>query len=74
MEVKKKQPLYQDYVPLGKGVGINISLWGSSLQLQRRERDDNGNWKTTQEFNLAPRVLEYIFARIPIWIEKMKKQ
>jgi len=59
---------------LGEGQGISVTLWSNNLQLQRRERDENGNWKTTQEINLARQILEKLFIRLPIFFKKMKDE
>ena len=68
------KPLYHTYWPLGEGQGISVTLWSNNLQLQRRERDENGNWKTTQEINLARQILEKLFIRLPIFFKKMKDE
>ena len=70
---EKPKPLYKAYFPLGEGQGISITLWQNNLQLQRRERDEGGNWTTTQEIALAKSVLEKLYIRLPMLFEKMKE-
>jgi len=70
MSSHRSGPIFKDFISLGEGKGISVTLWKSSLKLERKERQ-NGVWQVTQEISLAPRVLEYLFARIPIWLAKM---
>ena len=64
-------PIFKDFVSLGLGKGLSITVWNSHVKIERKERQSDGSWKVTQEIALAPKVLEYLFARIPIWIDKM---
>jgi hypothetical protein len=70
---EKPKPLYKTYWPLGEGQGIAVSVWENNLQLQRRVRDQNGEWKTEQEISLAKPILEKLYIRLPALFEKMKK-
>ena len=72
-EVKKPKPKYKAYWSLGEGQGISVTLWENHLQLQRRVRDENGNWKTEQEISLARPILEKLYIRLPCLFQKMKK-
>lgn len=67
------RPLFKDFISLGEGKGLSITLWKTALKIERKERE-KGSWRTTQEITLAPRVLEYIFARIPMWIALMTEK
>lgn len=70
--VEKTKPLDRDYIPLGEGKGIRITLWDNNLRLERVERDPHTNkWDKTQEINLARPVLERLYIRIPIWFNKL---
>lgn len=71
--MSSRAPLFKDFISLGEGRGISVTLWKNSLRLERRERQNDGTWLTTQQIALAPKVLEYLFARIPIWIAKMSE-
>jgi len=70
---EKQKPIYKAYFPLGEGQGISVTLWKSNLQLQRRERDEEGNWVTTQEIALAKQILEKLYIRLPILFQKMRE-
>lgn len=71
---KAIKPLYKAYWPLGEGQGISATLWENNLQLERRVRDQSGNWKTEQEINLARSILEKLYIRLPILFEQMKSE
>jgi hypothetical protein len=73
-ETEKKIPLYKEWFTLGEGKGISLALWENNIQLQRRERDDNKVWNTTQEINLAKPVLEKLFIRLPTLFRAMKEE
>lgn len=66
-------PLAKYKVFLGKDKNIELAVWPNNVQLQRREVVEGGAWQTTQSINLAPQVLEAMFARIPIWLRLMEK-
>ena len=66
-------PLAKYKVYLGEKKNIEIAVWATNVQLQRRENVEGQGWQTTQKINLAPQVLESIFARIPIWLRLMEK-
>ena len=66
-------PLAKYKVFLGKDKNIEIAVWSTNVQLQRRENIEGKGWQTTQKINLAPNVLESLFARIPIWLRLMEK-
>jgi len=68
-----KPPIAKFKVYLGKGKNIEIAVWDTNVQLQRREDVEGKGWQTTQKINLAPQVLEAMFVRIPIWIRLMEK-
>jgi hypothetical protein len=68
----KNQPLYKTYWPLGEGQGIAVSVWENNLQLQRRVKSDNGEWRTEQEIALARPILEKLYIRLPKLFELMK--
>jgi hypothetical protein len=61
----------KDYVPLGEGKGISITLLLTSLVLERREKKE-GKWQITEKITLAPKLLECLFARIPQYIAFME--
>ena len=69
---KGDAPITKYKVYLGEKKNIEIAVWPGNVQLQRRE-DEGQGWQTTQKINLAPQVLEAMFARIPIWIRLMEK-
>ena len=71
---EKQTPKYKAYWPLGEGQGIAVSVWENNLQLQRRVRDENGEWKTEQEINLARPILEKLYIRLPKLFELMKER
>jgi len=71
---EKQKPIYKAYWPLGEGQGIAVSLWENSLQLQRRVRNENGEWKTEQEIALARPILEKLYIRLPKLFELMKEK
>lgn len=70
-EIEKKKPLRKGYVSLGEGKGIQITVWQNNLQLTRVERDENKEWKETQEINLAPMVLKELFWQLPRIIDEI---
>lgn len=61
----------KDYVSLGEGKGITITLLPKSLVLERKEKKE-GKWQVTEKITLAPKLLEYLFARIPQYIAFME--
>lgn len=68
-------PIKSDYIAMGEGKGIKVTLWPTSLQLERIEKDEKTKkWKTTEKITLAPKVLEYLGVRIPAWIAMMEAQ
>jgi hypothetical protein len=71
---EKPKPLYKAYWPLGEGQGISLTLWENSLQLERRVRDENKNWKTEQQIVLARQILEKLFIRLPYLFKLMKDE
>ena len=70
---KGDAPLAKYKVYLGEKKNIEIAVWTGNVQLQRREDVEDKGWQTTQKINLAPQVLEAMFARIPIWLRLMEK-
>lgn len=66
-------PIKKDYIAMGEGKGISVTLWPNSLQLERKEKEGTV-WKTTEKMTLAPKVLEYLAARIPAFIALMESQ
>jgi hypothetical protein len=71
---EKNKPLYKAYWPLGEGQGIAVSVWENNLQLQRRVKSDNGEWRTEQEIALARPILEKLYIRLPKLFELMKEK
>lgn len=71
---EKPKPKYKAYFPLGEGQGISVSVWENNIQLQRRVRDENGNWKTEQEIALARPILEKLYIRLPYLFRLMRGQ
>ena len=68
------RPLASEWVGLGEGKGLNIAVWPTHVQIERKERDPNTNqWGITQQISLAPMVLERIFIRFPRWFELMRE-
>jgi hypothetical protein len=71
---EKPKPLYKNYFPLGEGQGISLTLWENGLQLERKVRDENKNWKTEQQIVLARQILEKLFIRLPYLFKLMKEE
>lgn len=68
-------PIKSDYVNLGEHKGMKITLWPTSLQIERVEKDEkSGKWETKEKITLAPKVLEYLGVRIPAFIAMMDAQ
>jgi hypothetical protein len=55
-------------------MGIAVSVWGNNLQLRRRVRNENREWKKEQEIALARSILEKLFIRLPKLFELMKEK
>jgi len=70
---EKTYPLAKYKVFLGQDKNIEIAVWPKNVELQRREKMENGEWQTTQKINLAPQVLEAMFIRMPVWHKIMEK-
>lgn len=70
----KVQPLDRKYIPLGEGKGISITVWSNNIQIQRKERDENNKWQTTQEINIAKKIIPELFIVLPLAYEKMSGQ
>lgn len=66
-------PIKSEYVTLGEGKGIKITLWPNSLRLERVEKKE-GKWETTEKITLAIKVLEWLGVRIPAFIAMMEAQ
>jgi hypothetical protein len=62
-----------DYIPLGEGRGMTITLFPSYLIIERKEKKD-GRWVVTEKITLAQKILEYLFARIPSYIVVMDSE
>ena len=71
---EKKQPISREYWPLGEGQGISATVWPNNLQLQRRVKNPDGSWQTTQEIALAKPILEKLYIRLPKIFEAMKEE
>ena len=70
----RNKPLASEYFAMGTGKGISVAVWPTYVQLLRKERDENsGEWKTTQEFALAPMMLERLMIRFSSWFEMMSE-
>jgi len=68
-------PIKSDYIAMGEGKGMKITLWPSSLQIERIEKDANtGKWETKEKITLATKMLEYLAARIPAFVTIMDSQ
>jgi len=66
-------PIKSDYINLGEHKGMKITLWPTSLQIERVEKDEKTNkWETKEKVTLAIKVLEYLNARIPAFIAMME--
>ncbi len=66
-------PIKSDYITLGEGKGIKVTLWPTSLALERVERKE-GKWETQEKITLAPKVLEWLGVRIPGYVSMMDAQ
>ncbi len=66
-------PIKNDYIGLGEGRGIKVTLWPTSLMLERVKRE-YGKWKTQEKITLAPKVLEWLGVRIPGYVSMMDAQ
>ncbi len=66
-------PIKSEYVTLGEGKGIKVTLWPNSLRLERVEKKE-GKWETTEQITLAIKVLEWLGVRIPAFIAMMEAQ
>jgi hypothetical protein len=71
---EKQKPIYKAYWHLGEGMGIAVSVWGNNLQLQRRVRNENGEWKKEQEIALSRPILEKLYIRLPKLFDLMKEK
>lgn len=60
-------PIRSDYINLGEGKGIRVTLWPTRLVLERIEKE-KGKWNVKEKITLAPKVLEWLCARIPAFI------
>lgn len=68
-------PIKSDYIAMGEGRGMKITLWPTSLQIERVEKDETTKkWETKEKITLAPKVLEYLGVRIPAFIAMMDAQ
>jgi hypothetical protein len=68
-------PIKSDYIAMGTGKGMKITLWPNSLQIERVEKDEKTNkWETKEKITLAPKILEYLGVRIPAFIAMMDAQ
>lgn len=67
-------PIKSDYITLGEGKGIKVTLWPNSLTLERTEKSEAGKWETKEKITLAGKVLEWLGVRIPAFIAMMDAQ
>jgi hypothetical protein len=68
-------PIKSDYIAMGEGKGMKMTLWPNSLQIERVEKDSTtGKWENKEKITLAPKILEYLAARIPAFIAMMDAQ
>jgi len=68
-------PIKSDYIAMGPGKGMKITLWPNSLQIERVEKDEKTNkWENKEKITLAPKLLEYLGVRIPVFIAMMDAQ
>ena len=68
-------PIKSDYMAMGEGKGMKITLWPNSLQIERVEKNaTTGKWDTKEKITLATKVLEYLAARIPAFVAMMEAQ
>ena len=68
-------PIRSDYVAMGEGKGMKMTLWPTSLQIERLEKDaTTKKWETKEKITLAPKILEYLGVRIPAFIAMMDAQ
>jgi len=66
-------PIKSEYITLGEGKGIRVTLWPNSLRLERIEKKE-GKWETSEKITLAIKVLEWLGVRIPAFIAMMEAQ
>jgi hypothetical protein len=66
-------PIKSDYINLGEGKGMRVTVWPNSVKLERVEKK-SGKWETTEQVTLAIKVLEWLNARIPAFIAMMEAQ
>ena len=67
-------PIKSDYITLGEGRGIKVTLWPTSLSLERVEKSEKGKWEGKEKITLAPKVLEWLGVRIPAYVAMMDAQ
>lgn len=68
-------PIKSDYIHLGEGKGIKVTLWPTSLTLERVEKNEKtGKWEGKEKVTLAPKVLEWLGVRIPAFIAMIDAQ
>ena len=70
-----KHPIMTEWIPLGKNYGVSISIWDNGITLQKRKRNESGEWENTnQKFNLSKTIMERIFLKIPGWYAMVKEK
>lgn len=75
-EIVGKGPIRSEWLHLGEYAGVQHAvrfvLWDSRLVLEKQEKQGD-EWVTVQQFALSRRVLTELFARIPVYLDKMFK-
>ncbi|MCD6575599.1 MAG: hypothetical protein J7K73_00370 [Nanoarchaeota archaeon] len=71
--IKMVNPIRSDYINLGEGKGIKVTVWPNSIRLERVEKKE-GKWETTEQITLAIKVLEWLGVRLPAFIAMMEAQ
>ena len=70
---EKIKPISKGRIILGEGKNVNWSLWKSNVLLERREKQENGEWKTTESFHLSKSILKEIAWRASHWLSEIDK-
>jgi len=70
---KNSKPLLRGRIPLGEGKNVNWTLWHNNVSLERREKQENGEWQTKESFHLSKSVLKELAWRTSHWLSEIDK-
>ncbi|MEM5801918.1 MAG: hypothetical protein QXQ18_00835 [Candidatus Aenigmatarchaeota archaeon] len=73
LEKEKQKPLLKGKIPIGEGKNVNWTLWKNNVSLERREKQEDGRWHTTETFHLSKSVLKEIAWRASHWLSEIDK-